>query len=185
MNESEYRVMVDVLLKIEERDAAVIGLMLFSGFRVSEVCALNVSDITERGFIRNSIYIPAAGNKNGIARHVDVPKPARELLERHLKNYFKVADVNNPELPVFITKKAKGRIQPRDVERWCEKITFEALGKKYHPHAFRHTFADRLLRISNIRVVQICLGHKYLNSTQIYTHPNSAECAGAVERAAG
>lgn len=43
--------------------------------------------------------------------------------------------------------------------------------KNITPHILRHTLATHLLdNGTNIRKVQLILGHKSLNSTQMYTH---------------
>ncbi len=41
-----------------------------------------------------------------------------------------------------------------------------------HPHTLRHSFAIYTLKRGNINIseLQYLLGHKYLSSTQIYTH---------------
>jgi len=52
------------------------------------------------------------------------------------------------------------------------------------PHSFRHSFATRLLRVSNIRITQLALGHKSITSTAIYTHPTLDEIEIAMTRAA-
>ena len=44
----------------------------------------------------------------------------------------------------------------------------------------RHTFATRLLKASNMRVVQEALGHKSIQTTQIYTHVTSDDLTRAV-----
>ncbi|GAI79438.1 unnamed protein product [marine sediment metagenome] len=69
----------------------------------------------------------------------------------------------------------------RQVHRIISYAAISALGRSVHPHVLRHTFASKLMRVTNMRTVQELLGHKNLTSTQIYTHPNEQDKHKAIE----
>jgi len=69
----------------------------------------------------------------------------------------------------------------RQIERIIGNAGEKAFGRWINPHILRHTFASRLMRTVNSRVVQELLGHKHLASTQIYTHPNHQDLRNAID----
>ncbi|HLE48560.1 MAG TPA: site-specific tyrosine recombinase/integron integrase [Patescibacteria group bacterium] len=152
-----------------KRDKAILELLFSTGLRVSELVSINRDDINldrrEFGIV----------GKGGRARVVFISKRAAEWLDQ----YMKARDDNFK--PLFIHHKGKTnpsmdneymRLTPRSIQRMIKKYARKIkLPVDVTPHVMRHSFAtDLLVAGADIRSVQEMLGHKNIQTTQIYTH---------------
>lgn len=157
-------------------------LMLDAGLRVGELVSLRVQDLFfNREPVRN-IIIKSHMTKNKVEHSI----PVSPLLSECLRVFFDIWWLNydTPEQKFAFTNVSTDRpITTRQVERIICAAGWKALGHPVHPHVLRHTFASRLMRITNSSTVQQLLGHKYLSSTQVYCHPNEDDKRRAIESA--
>lgn len=70
----------------------------------------------------------------------------------------------------------------RKIQRVIQVLGKRSLDITLTPHMLRHTFATRLLKVTDIRTVQMLLGHISITSTQIYLHPGLHEMKAAVDK---
>ena len=58
-----------------------------------------------------------------------------------------------------------------NVDSWYDNIRSDGIDKRVSMHTLRHCFATHLLEQKvDIRLIQVLLGHKKLETTSMYTH---------------
>ncbi|NPB07577.1 MAG: site-specific integrase [Aquificae bacterium] len=128
------------------RDYLLLGFVLFTGCRISEILGLRKEDINLK---RGVAVIRQLKKREEVKREVLVPGFLMEPLEEYLKGV-----------------KSGERIFPMGRSTAYTKVK-EFTG--YHPHAFRHTFAIRLLsKTGNMEYVRRLLGHSNYNTLKHY-----------------
>lgn len=157
-------------------------LMGRAGLRVGEVRKLCWGHVDLSRSPAAVIDVAGAISKTGYGRQVPVGvELAERLRQRKAFDLERGGSDGIAGRPVITARNGS-----RPTVRWFQRIFSRcaqlSFGRKVSPHTLRHTFATRLLRHTNIRVVQDALGHRSLSSTQIYTHPTMADLRQAIEQ---
>lgn len=159
------------------RDYCIITLFLNCGMRLSELCSLNVTDISTDGSLR----ILGKGNKERVIYLNDACRSS-------LLDYLKVRP--NEGIPavhknaLFISRNRR-RISNKTVQHivytYLDRIGLGGQGLSVHK--LRHTAATLMYQHGgvDIRVLQDILGHENLGTTQIYTHVADAQVKSAID----
>lgn len=161
------------------RNRAIALLMLEAGLRIGEVVNLRVSDLVYNSQPVTSIIISAEISKNDRERQIPVSVRLSEAISecvRYLWTDFLIPDVCS----AFFMSEPSKPLSARQIERFILANALKSIHRRIHPHVLRHTFASRLMRKTNSRVVQELLGHKNITSTQIYCHPNNEDLTTAI-----
>lgn len=154
-------------------------LMLDAGLRVGELVKLLRTDLWFNSKPVTSLVVPAAITKTRLERIVPLTDRLHNAIEQMQGTRWSEPDAH-PTCYAFTKTCVNEPLTTRQVERIIRQAGLVALGRPVHPHMLRHTFASRLMRITNSRTVQQLLGHKQLSSTQIYTHPNADDLKTAI-----
>ena len=163
---------------LAKRNAALVAVLLH-GLRVSEVCALELADVTLKP--RRGLVIVRSG-KGGVYREVPLNKDARQALQ----TWLEVRPEHGSTL--LFTSRNDGPVQPRDIQRMLDRLAHSASGlepEEVTPHKLRHTFGKSLVDAGvSLDRVAMLMGHQDLATTAIYTTPSRADLTAAVEKIA-
>jgi integrase/recombinase XerC len=143
--ETELRKSLKLLSK---RDRLIIRLLLDYGMRGAELRDITVQDVDiEQGLLR------VGGKKGSKSREFPLPADLVSDLEGFIRDRACASQEPIFELSASGLKFIWSKVRP------CKKGV----------HSLRHTFAVRLYeRTGDIRLVQVCLGHRSINNTMIY-----------------
>ena len=147
------------------RDRAMLELLYATGIRVSELVALNCSDVnSEMGFVRCT-------GKGSKERIIPVGSIALKNLRDYLQSSRPKLCRRGNEQAVFLNQHGR-RLTRQGFWKIIKKYARQArIEKKITPHTLRHSFATHLLENgADLRAVQEMLGHADISTTQIYTH---------------
>ena len=150
--------MLDAAQMSSQRDYLIIKTMWETGMRASDLVALTPADIE-----RKHEVITITNGKGGKERRVLV----KSETVKELFSYASKKGLGN-EAKLFPLKR-------RQLYNIIQKYGALA-GVTVHPHTLRHSFAINLVRHNtDIRRVQMLLGHSSLNVTSVYLQFNDKD----------
>jgi integrase/recombinase XerD len=137
---------------------AALSVAYGAGLRAAEVVALKIADIDSKRMI-----LRVEQGKGGRDRNV--------MLSPHLLQVLRTWwMVERPQGWLFPGRNPVQPMTTRQLNRACH-IAAETAGitKRVSPHTLRHSFATHLLeQNTDIRVIQVLLGHAKLENTALY-----------------
>ena len=148
-----------------QRDKAILEILYAAGVRLSELVALNLSDLD---FSKGQMLVWGKGGKERIVLLGD---PAVRALRMYMNDGRRELLRKRTEKALFLNRFG-GRLSRRSIGLILDKYSkLAGLWKKVTPHLLRHTFATHMLEGgADLRAVQELLGHAQPTTTEIYTH---------------
>ena len=142
-------------------------LLLDTGLRVSELCALDIDDVDKEDL--SALVIGGKGEKD---RTVLFTEATVEVLDSW--GPIRESRVNSgPDSTLramFVSSRGR-RINPRSIQKMMDRLADEAdiPRSRLSPHTLRHTFATGLLqRGADLVTIQRLLGHSSIATTRVY-----------------
>jgi len=152
-----------------ERNRAMLALYYGCGLRKQEGVLLNIEDIDlEKG------HLVVRKSKTGHQRRVPLSDSVIKILDNYLFNVReKLVPSDKSERGVLVTVTGK-RINGATAPYIIKKLAANAkIGKRPSLHTLRHSIATHLLQSGMpLESISRFLGHRSLDSTQIYTWLN-------------
>jgi site-specific recombinase XerD len=138
---------------------AALSIAYGAGLRASEVISLKIADIDS-----DRMVIRVEQGKGRKDRYVMLSEHLLDLLRAWWK-------AGRPQGWLFPGQNPVNPLTPRQLNRACHAAAQMAeIDKPVSLHTLRHSFATHLLeQKTDIRVIQVLLGHKKLDTTALYT----------------
>ena len=153
----------------KSRDLAVVRLLLNTGLRVQELCALMWKDVT---LSERKGLLTVRQGKGGERRQVPLNQDAREALT--VLGYPRHAGEE-----AMILQGQRGPMTSRGVQSLLTRYGPLARLEDLSPHALRHTFCENLIDAGvGLEQVAALAGHESLETTRRSARPRASTWSG-------
>lgn len=158
------------------RDYVIMTLILDTGLRLGEICALEKREID---FIKKSIMLPASKNKNRKSRTLPLSTESARLL----KQLITETERNFDTTYVFTTNYGE-QLSEKTIQKSFDNYAEKAkLGRSVSPHVLRHNFATMAAENGmSIFHLQKLMGHADISTTRKYVQISEESLADEHKR---
>ncbi|HWQ31066.1 MAG TPA: tyrosine-type recombinase/integrase [Negativicutes bacterium] len=172
LTEEEFQTLVDNIDNPIVR--CVVYTMYYTGCRINELVQLKIDDID---LSRNTISIRKPKGHSQKSRIIPINSKLRCLLAE----YMTIRLSDDTEDSFFVLKRSGG-ISESTVNRAINEAARKAgIERNITNHIIRHTFASLLQEKGiDLKRIQVLLGHRNLETTNIYLHTNTQNMRDAV-----
>ena len=161
--------------KHTERDYCIITLFLNCGMRLSELCGINLNDIS---FENKTLRLFGKGRKERIVY-------LNNACLNAINAYLPIRNSTEVQTDALFISAKKNRISKRRVQQIVEECLLKAglENTGVTTHKLRHTAATLMYQYGNVDtlVLKDILGHKSIATTEIYTHLSSENMQEAAD----
>ena len=146
----------------------VVTILLDTGLRVSELCALDVDDVDTEDM--SALGIAGKGEKDRTVLFTQATVNAIEGWTPIRNSRVEMCDRDDELRSLMLSSRGR-RMNPRSVQKLMDRLADAAdiPRSRLSPHTLRHTFATGLLeRGADLVTIQRLLGHASIATTRVY-----------------
>jgi len=143
----------------ELRNKTIIAFLASSGMRNAELCDIKIGDLKI-----DEKYANIVSKKSDEPRMIFWDDLTKDLLEQYLDERKQWSKCDN--LFISTDNRRKGH---KLTTRTIQRVVKDSVPKEITPHSFRHALGMSAVKAGiHARYIQKILGHKNLNSSQVY-----------------
>ena len=151
-----------------QRDRAMLSVYYGCGLRRSEGLNLKVEELLLE---RNLLYV--SKSKNGWSRYVPMASGVKKDLEKYLMSGRKLLASSESPDNLFLSEKGRSVTGLTLLRRLKDLVSMAGLSEGICLHSLRHSIGTHLENNGmKLEQVSLFLGHRSIDSSQIYTHLN-------------